>query len=285
MLFSFGLILACASQEISGAQSVWLLEEHRPKILSIVQRSLPNLKIKSESQLNTSFIGSLDDILNFRYYPAEGVALLLCSSDQISEPVKVIVVNRQGVPTVLPRIPDWFFYGLYFERSRPVMVAYNYESQTWAEFIWLKSGWSSPNVIDVTKEDVKSPSLQFIGTARRLYSVAVNLKISIPSSQAGFTFEWDKLFDPYYSEASFSMNDQSFIVKEMFGKGQSFFLVGKDHRRVTKISLNLGSGLKNLTKFEGHFGFVSVDNRFWLFSDSGKFLASIPDVRQIADAF
>lgn len=285
MLISFGLILACASQEISGAQSVWLLEEHRPKILSVVRRSLPDLKIKSESQLNTSFLDSLDDILNFRYYPAEGVALLLCNSDQISEPVKVIVVNRQGVPTVLPRIADWFFYGLYFQRSRPVMVAYNYESQTWAEFIWLKSDWSSPFVIDFTKEGVKSPSLQFIRTAKRLYSVAVNLKIPIPSSQAGFTFEWDKLFDPYYSVGSFSMNDQSFIVEEMFGQGQSFFLVGKEHRRVTKISLNLGSGLKNLTKFDGNFGCVSVDNRFWLFSDSGQFLGSVPNVRQIAGAF
>lgn len=285
MFISLQLVLAVASQEISGEGSVWLLEESHPKNLSIVERSLPDLTAKSQTKLNTSFLDSLDDVLGFRYYPSQGAALLLCSSDKISDPVKLLLVNRQGEPLHLPAVPEWFFYGLSFQKHRPAMLAYNYESRSWAEFIWLKSGWSDPRIVDAAKVEKSSLRQKFLKTGQDAFSTAIRLGISIPSSQAGLTFSWDRVFDPYYSVGAFSVSDQSFLIKEIDGQGLRLFVVGSDHQTFRTINLNLGSGIRCLTKFDGKFGLVTADNRFWLFSDAGQFLGSIPNVRFIADAF
>lgn len=285
MFISLHLVLALANQEVSEKGSVWLLEEILPKNLSIVERSLPELEVKSQTKLNTSFLDSVDDILGFRYYPSEGAALLLCSADKISDPVKLLLVNRQGEPLHLPAVPDWLFYGLSFQRHRPAMLAYNYESRSWAEFIWLKSGWSDPRIIDAAKVDRSNLRQKLLKTGQDAYSTAIRLGISLPSSQAGLTFSWHRVFDPYYSVGAISLSDQSFLIKEIEAPGLRLFVVGSDHQTFRTINLNLGSGFMCLTKFDGRFGLVTVDKRFWLFSDAGQFLGSVPNVRFIADAF
>lgn len=285
MFISLWLVLASANQDISESGAVWLLEENRQKSVSIVRRSLPELEVKSQTKLNTSFLDSLDDILGFRYYPLQGAALLLCSPDKISDPVKLLLVNRQGEPLHLPAVPEWSFYGLSFQKHRPVMLAYNYESSSWAEFIWLQSGWSDPKIVDVTKVEINNFRQSFLKSAQDAFSTANRLGIPIPSRQIGLEFTWDGVFDPYYSDGALSVNDKSFLMKERDGQGLRLFVVGSDHQTFRTINLNLGSGCRSLTKFDGKFGLVTVDNRFWLFSDTGQFLGSIPNVRFIADAF